>query len=137
MRPQLKLVQTRPLPRPGLQAAIYCRVSAEDVRDAKNKSVVHQREQAIAYAEKRGWTVKPEYIFTDDGISGGEYVNRPGLATLLAALPKRGKPPFDVLVMSESSRLGRDMLRNASVIVDLIESGVKIYYYLTDEEEQA
>ena len=136
-RPQLKLIQFKPLPRPGLQAAIYCRVSAEDVRDAKNKSVEHQREQALAYAEKKGWTVKPEFVFVDDGVSGGEYVNRPGLGRLLATLPKRGKPPFDVLVMSESSRLGRDMLRNASLVVDLIESGVKIHYYLTDEEEQA
>ncbi len=137
IRAQLRLVQSKPLARPGLEAAIYCRVSAEDTRAEKNKSVEHQREQALAYAEKKGWTVKPEFIFVDDGISGGEYVNRPGLARLLATMPKHGKPPFDVLVMSESSRLGRDMLRNASLVVDLIESGVKIFYYLTDEEELA
>src|SRR6266851_494841 len=138
MKPKLKLVQSKPLPTAGLRAAIYCRVSAEDARDAKNKSVEHQREQAVAYAEKKGWTVKhPEHVFTDDGVSGGEYVNRPGLISLLASLPKRGKPPFDVLVMSESSRLGRDMVRNAGCVIAIAEAGVKIHYYLTDEEERA
>src|SRR5947207_2191804 len=123
MKPKLKLVQSKPLPTAGLRAAIYCRASKEDVRDKKYKSVTTQRDEAVAYAKKKGWTVKPEYIFTDDGISGGEYVNRPGLNSLLASLPKRGKPAFDVLVMSESSRLGRDTVRNASRMVDLIDAG--------------
>jgi site-specific DNA recombinase len=107
------------------------------VRDTKNKSVEHQHERAIAYIKKKGWTVSDEHVFKDDGISGAEYVNRPGLVQLLACLPKRGKPPFDVLVMSEPSRLGRDITRNAAFVVSIIESGVRIFYYLTDEEEKA
>jgi len=122
---------------PALRCAVYCRVSADDIRDTKNKSVEHQRSQALAYIEKKGWSVSDEFIFKDDGISGAEYVNRPGLAQLLACLPKRGKPPFDVLVMSEPSRLGRDITRNAAFVVSIIESGVRIFYYLTDEEEKA
>jgi DNA invertase Pin-like site-specific DNA recombinase len=55
----------------------------------------------------------------------------------MAAVPKRGKPPFDVLVMSESSRLGRDMTRNAFYIVTLLEAGIEIHYYLTGEQERA
>ena len=50
---------------------------------------------------------------------------------------KRGAPPFDMLIMSEASRLGRDMTRNAAYVVSIIEAGVRIWYYLTDEEERA
>jgi site-specific DNA recombinase len=131
------MLKLKPVPQLRLRCAVYCRVSAEDARDTKNKSVEHQRQQAIEYAKRKGWAVRPECVFTDDGISGGEYVNRPGFTRLLASLPKRGKPPFDVLVMSEASRLGRDMLRNAACVVEIIESGVQIWYYLSDEQEHA
>ncbi len=123
---------------PVLRAAIYARKSTDEKdRDAENKSVRHQISQAQAYAASKGWKVDDEYIFDDEGISGAEYVNRPGLARLLACLPKRGKPPFEALIMSESSRLGRDMTRNAAFVVNIIECGVQIFYYLTDEEEKA
>ena len=139
MKPKLKLVQSKPLPTAGLRAAIYARKSTNDDKDRnpENKSVAHQIERAKAYAASKDWTVSDEYIFKDEGISGAEYVNRPGLGQLIACLPKRGKPPFDVLVMSESSRLGRDITRNAAFVVSIIESGVRIFYYLTDEEEKA
>jgi hypothetical protein len=43
---------------------------------------------------------------SDDGISGAEFQKRPGFLPLMNALKPR--PPFQVLVMSEESRLGRD-----------------------------
>jgi len=37
-------------------------------------------EHATAYAQAKGWTVVPEYIFTDDTVSGVEFgKKRPGL----------------------------------------------------------
>src|SRR5689334_13059674 len=117
----------------SLRAAIYARKSTDDNdRDAVNKSVTRQIDHAKDYAARNGWTVDPDLIFTDDGISGAEYVNRPGLARLMTSLRH-----FDVLVMSESSRLGRDMTRNAAFVVNIIESGKRILYYLTGEEERA
>src|SRR3990172_2141629 len=68
----------------------------------------------------------------DDNISGAEYQNRPGFTKLLTHLKE-----LDALIMSESSRLGRDMLRNAYHIGEIIESDVQIFYYLTDEEVKA
>ena len=116
-----------------MKAAIYARKSNDDNdRDADNKSVTRQVEHARAFAEAKGWTVDDEHIFIDDGISGAEYQNRPGFLRLMNALKH-----FDVLVMSESSRLGRDMMRNATAIVEIIESGPRIFYYLTGEEEKA
>ncbi len=116
-----------------MRAAIYARKSTDDNdRDADNKSVTRQVEHARAFAKSRGWTVDDEHIFVDDGISGAEYQNRPGFLRLMNNLKH-----FDALVMSESSRLGRDMMRNATAIVEIIESGPRIFYYLTGEEEKA
>lgn len=57
---------------------------------------------------------------------------RSGFARLLTHLKH-----INVIVMSEPSRLGRDMLRNAYHVGEILESGVLIFYYLTDEEEKA
>lgn len=127
-----------PAPEVRLRAAIYARKSNDDNGgNPENKSVARQVERAKAYAKRKGWEVEEEHVYTDDGISGAEYVNRPAFARLIASLPKRGKPPFDVLVMSESSRLGRDMARNTMYVLALVEAGVQVWYYLTDEQEKA
>lgn len=44
-------------------------------------------------------------VFSDDGISGAEFKRRPGLTALLTAAEAKA---FDVLGMSEPSRLGRE-----------------------------
>jgi len=63
-----------------------------------SSSVMRQIEKAKAYAERKGWTVNEEHVYSDDGISGAEFVKRPGLVRLLATLEQ--KPcPFNVLVM--------------------------------------
>ena len=87
--------------------AIYARKSTEQNGVADEaKSVTRQIEHARAYAERKGWTVADEHVYSDDGVSGALFGDkRPGLARLLNAL--RPRPGFDALVMSEESRLGR------------------------------
>ena len=84
-------------------AAVYARKSTEDATAA---SVSRQVEHGRAFAEKRGWVVPAEQLYVDDGFSGGEFHDRPGLLRLLNAALMKPRP-FDVVVMSESSRLGR------------------------------
>jgi integrase len=84
------------------------------------KSVTRQVEHATAYAARKGWTVDPAYVYQDDGISGAEFVNRPGLAALLAALGPR--PAFAAVVMSEASRLGREQIETAYVLKRLTDA---------------
>src|SRR5262245_32421215 len=87
--------------------AIYARKSTEQTRVSEEaRSVTLQVENARAFAASKGWVVADEYVFTDDGISGAEFKNRPGFAKLMAAVAQP-RPPFEVLVMSEPSRLGR------------------------------
>lgn len=117
-----------------MRAAIYARKSNDD-RDGRaeeDRSITRQRERAIAYAQAKGWTVDPEHVFEDDGISGAEFERRYGLLKLLARLKE-----FDVVVTSELSRLGRDTVRTPVVIDDIRTGGVRIFYYLTDDEEKA
>ncbi len=116
-----------------MKAAIYARKSNDDNdKSDDNKSVTRQIKHAKAYAKSKGWTVDEEHIYVDDGISGAEYQNRPGLINLLAHVKE-----FDFLVMSESARFGRDMLRNATYLSNVLDSDVRVFYYLTNDEELA
>ena len=72
------------------------------------------------------------HVFVDDGISGAEFANRPGFVRLMAALKPR--PPFQVLIMSEESRLGREAIETAYALKQLIQAGVRVCFYLEDRE---
>jgi DNA invertase Pin-like site-specific DNA recombinase len=114
-------------------AAIYARKSTDQsgVSDDQ-KSVARQAEHAAAYAVSKGWTVDERFVFVDDGISGAEFTNRPGFLRLMNALKPRA--PFQVLVMSEESRLGREAIETAYALKQLITAGVRVFFYLEDRE---
>ena len=77
-------------------AAVYVRKSTEQSGIAdEQKSVTRQIEHARQYAIRKGWTVDDSYVFMDDGISGAEFANRPGVLRLMNALKPR--PAFQVL----------------------------------------
>ncbi len=112
-----------------MKAAIYARKSTDDNdRDEDNKSVTRQVQHAKAYAESKGWSVDPEHIFVDDNQSGAVF-NRPALVRMLSDLRE-----FDVIVMSELSRLGREQSATGSALADIVSKDVKVFFYLTDEE---
>lgn len=114
-------------------AAIYARKSTEQNGVADDqKSVARQVEHAKQYAERKGWTVDEQSIFVDDGISGAEFANRPGFLRLLNAL--KPAPPFQVLIMSEESRLGREMIQTAAALQQILAAGVRLFFYLEDRE---
>ena len=114
-------------------AAIYARKSTEQngVTD-EEKSVSRQIEHAKAYATRKGWGVAEDHIYVDDGISGAEFVKRHDLARLMNAL--KGRPPFQVLVMSEESRLGREQIQTAYLLKAILDAGVRVFFYLEDCE---
>jgi site-specific DNA recombinase len=116
-------------------AAIYARKSTEQNGVADEaRSVTRQIEHAKAYAAKKGWTVDAAHIYSDDGISGAEFVKRPGFMRLMNALKPR--PPFQVLIMSEESRLGREQIQTAYALQQLTDAGVRIWFYLSDQERK-
>src|SRR5262249_21261870 len=117
-------------------AAIYARKSTDQngVAD-EDKSVTRQIEHARAYAEKNGWAVAEEHVYVDDGISGAEFERRPGFARLMSAIGTRPLP-FQVLVMSEESRLGRDQVRTAYALQQIVDVGVRVWFYLDNRERK-
>jgi DNA invertase Pin-like site-specific DNA recombinase len=112
-------------------AAIYARKSTEQNGVADEaKSVTRQKEHAKAYAARKGWTVPEACIFEDDGISGAEFARRPGVQRLRAALTPR--PAFQVLIVSEQSRLSRDTADTLQVLKELARAGVRVFGYQDD-----
>jgi DNA invertase Pin-like site-specific DNA recombinase len=113
--------------------AIYARKSTEQNGMADEaKSVARQIEHARAFAVRKGWVVAEENVYADDGISGAEFTKRTGFLRLMNAL--KPCPPFQVLIMSEESRLGREQIEVAYALKQLAQAGVHIWLYLEDRE---
>ena len=107
-------------------AAIYSRKSTEQHSVAdEQKSVPRHIEHARQYVRRKSWTVDDGAVFVDDGISGAEFANRPGFLRLMNALKPRVR--FQVLVMSEESRLGREAIKTAYSLKQLVQAGVREY----------
>ena len=116
-----------------MQATIYARKSTDQHTVADEaKSVTRQIEHGTVYAQRKGWTVADLHVYVDDGISGAEFAKRPGFLRLMNALKPR--PPFDMLIMSEESRLGREQIETAYALKQIVTSGVRVFYYLDDRE---
>jgi DNA invertase Pin-like site-specific DNA recombinase len=114
-------------------AAIYARKSTEQTGMAdEQKSVTRQIDHARQYAQRKGWIVDEAHVYVDDGISGAEFANRPGFLRLMNSLKPR--PAFQVLVMSEESRLGREAIETAYALKQLVQAGVRVFFYLEDRE---
>lgn len=107
------------------RAAIYARRSTEEHQHA---SIATQVESAVAFAHARGWTVGE--TFTDDGISGSEFERRPGLTRMIGAA---GAGEFDVLIVRDLDRIGRDTLRVPLIVERLSERGVAVWCYSSGE----
>jgi DNA invertase Pin-like site-specific DNA recombinase len=113
--------------------AVYARKSTDQSGIAdEQKSVARQIEHAREYAIRKGWTVDDAHVYVDDGISGAEFANRPGFLRLMNALKPRA--PFQILVMSEESRLGREAIETAYALKQLVTAGVRVFFYLEDRE---
>ena len=87
----------------------------------EEKSIARQIAHAKAYAQKKGWAVDDEHVYSDDDISGAEFVKRPGFLRLMNAL-KPG-PAFQALIMSEESRLGREQIETAYALKQITDAG--------------
>jgi len=105
-------------------AAIYARKSTDQNISDEQRSVTRQVARAREYAARKGWTTPDEHLYVDDGVSGAEFENRPALQRLLAALKPR--PSFQVLIIYDLDRLGRDQIETISLMKRIVESGVVI-----------
>ena len=113
-------------------AAIYARKSTDDSdRNEDARSTSRQIERAREYAARKGWAVDEQYVFSDDAVSGAEWQQRHGFNRLIAALDTHA--PFQALIVSELSRIGRDTVRTPYFVQQIEEADVKIWAYLADQ----
>jgi DNA invertase Pin-like site-specific DNA recombinase len=109
-----------------IAAAVYARKSNDQNLPDVEKSVTRQVERATAYAARKGWTVDPEQVYVDDGVSGAEFgVKRSGFLALMNALKPR--PPFQVLIVMDQSRLGRSLDEVPFALKRITDAGVRIF----------
>lgn len=115
---------------PPLAAAIYARKSTEQAgRDADDKSVARQVENATRFAEARGWTVSEAHVFVDDAVSGAD-VKRLVSKRRMLALVESGRAPFQALVMQSNDRLSRrDGHEAFGELVGIAQHGVQVWFY--------
>jgi DNA invertase Pin-like site-specific DNA recombinase len=113
-----------------LRAALYARKSSDDSdKNEENKSVTRQIEHARKFCAQKGWQAIAE--FSDDGITGGEegFKKRAGLKAMLGRLKE-----FDVIVMSELSRLGRHQVLTSTALHQIEKAGVQVWFYLDGKQ---
>ena len=105
-------------------AAVYARKSTEQ-HVAAEAEVRHAPSRARAPTPPQGWHVRRRVIFVDDGISGGEFEKRPAFLRLMNALTPT--PPFQVLIMTEESRFGREQMETIGALQRLVTAGVHVF----------
>jgi site-specific DNA recombinase len=86
-----------------------------------------QIRQCRAAAEPKGWTVLDDFIRTDSEITGQSMVGRDGLNDLIR-LAKTKPRPFDIILIDDTSRLGR-YLPDVLKVTDVLDNyGVSVYF---------
>ncbi len=112
----------------GLRSALYVRRSKEEHQAA---SIDVQTGEGTSYIAREGGTIAPEHIYVDADHGRAEFKKRPALIAMLNAAERRA---FDVVVVRDESRLGGDTNRTSLFMQDLLDAGVRLFYYFTDEE---
>jgi site-specific DNA recombinase len=110
-----------------MKAAIYARKSSDN-----EAGVSRQVEIARDFIAARKWTLDSAHVYTDNDVSGAVF-SRPGLdAFMVAALAK--PRPFDVLVVMDSSRLGREQSETLALQLRIVRTGCRIIHYQDGQE---
>jgi site-specific DNA recombinase len=110
-----------------MRAAVYARKSSDN-----EAGVSRQVDLARDFIASQGWTLDEAHVYTDNDISGATFT-RPGLDALKLAVMTQPRP-FDVLVMMDASRLGRDMEETLPLQGRITRAGVRIFHYQDGQE---
>src|SRR6185437_7245903 len=106
-----------------VRCAIYARYSSDLQRLT---SIEDQLRRCREHAIQQGWTVMEEFVRCDEARSAATLAGRDGLQSLLAA-SKSYPPPFDCLMVDDTSRLARYLPDVLKMNDSLQYHGVFIY----------
>jgi DNA invertase Pin-like site-specific DNA recombinase len=91
-----------------LRCAAYARYSSDRQSPA---SIQDQLRKCREFAEQKNWIFLDEHIYTDEAISGAGS-DRPAFQRLIQVATVRSLP-FDVLLVDDTSRIGRNIAETA------------------------
>src|SRR5579862_3092506 len=105
-----------------MQVAIYARVSTP--RQSQAQTIEQQLERLAAQVQTRGWELRPDYIFRDDGYSGAT-LRRPGLDSLrdLAATGT-----LEYILITAPDRLARNYVHQMLLIEEVQRFGAVVEF---------
>ena|ERR1043166_8494403 len=107
-----------------MRCAIYARYSSDLQRET---SIEDQIRKCRTLAEPKGWTVLPEYVRSDEEITGASLAERPALRSLIAEA-KRRPQPFDRILIDDTSRLARNVADALNMVETLRFHGVGVTF---------
>lgn len=108
----------------AVRCAAYARYSSDVQRPTSiDDQVRNCRDEAASLR----WTFLPEYVRSDEGISGAVLEGRKGLLSLLEDAKKNPRP-FDCVLIDDTSRLGRDLEDVLKVTRQFKHHGVFFYF---------
>ena len=104
-----------------LRVASYARYSSDKQSE---QSIPDQLRVCAKFIEQRGGVVRPEFIFTDEAVSGSS-LQRSGFEALMRAVEHRPRE-IDIIVVEDVSRITRDLADWGSVAKRLRFAGVEL-----------
>jgi len=96
-------------------AAVYCRLSADDGQNGESGSIQTQRELITQYCKAQGFNVYDYYL--DDGFSGTNF-QRPSFERMLNDIDAGN---VNVVITKDLSRFGRDYIQSGYYIERVFE----------------
>ena len=103
------------------RSAVYARYSTDRQSPL---SIEDQVRKCRDYAQGLGWEVLEDHIYTDEAVSGASS-ERPAFKVLLD-LAFSGAPPFDTILVDDTSRLARDIADATRLYQRLTFSGIRM-----------
>ena len=105
-----------------MHVALYARVST---RQQQQENTIDSQVQALKhYVQQQGWTLLPDHVYLDDGMSGTR-LDRPALDRLRDAA-QRGE--FDAVVVLSPDRLARNYAHQWLLIEELEKFQVQLLF---------
>lgn len=105
-----------------MNAVAYIRVSTDD--QVKGTSLDSQEEAIIKFAKQHGFTLLPEHIFREEGVSA-KLAYRPKLAEMLSLCLKQ-KGRFNYCIVWKIDRLARKSELHHYIKAQLFKAGTKL-----------
>jgi site-specific DNA recombinase len=103
------------------RAAVYARYSSD--RQSPG-SIEDQIRKCREFALKQGWEVLDDHVYADQAISGAGS-DRPGFQRLIKAAALR-PPPFETLLVDDTSRISRNMGETARFYDQQSFNGIRV-----------